>query len=89
MQESMKEAYNASLTKSSDYALELATAGGKTPAALRRHRWNQLEIKKIPCLSGEYHHASLRRMRGRQRRLSTLSENLGCGKLSLRLMTAR
>jgi hypothetical protein len=88
MQESMKKAYNASLTKASDYALEVATARGKTPAALRRHtvggtswRSRGSPIWRVP--------PSLRRMRGRQRRLSTLSETLGCGKLSLRRMTAR
>jgi hypothetical protein len=51
MHDSMRKAYNESLSKASDYALEVASAGGKTPAALRRHRWNQLEVKRIPYLA--------------------------------------
>jgi hypothetical protein len=38
MHASMRKAYNEGLSKASDYALEVASAGGKTPAALRRHR---------------------------------------------------
>jgi hypothetical protein len=50
MHESMRKAYNESLTKTGDFALEVASAGGKTPAALRRYRWSQLEVKRIPYL---------------------------------------
>jgi hypothetical protein len=41
MHESMRKAYNESLTKTEDFALEVASAGGKTAAALRRYRWSQ------------------------------------------------
>ena len=50
MQESMRKAYNESLAEGDDYALEVASAG-KTPGALRRYRWNQLEAKRIPYLA--------------------------------------
>jgi hypothetical protein len=52
MHESMKKAYNESLTKTGDFALEVASAGGKTAAALRRYRWSQLEVNRTPYLVG-------------------------------------
>jgi hypothetical protein len=51
MHDSMRKAYNESLSKADDYALEVASAGGKTPAALRRYRWGQLEVNTIPYLA--------------------------------------
>jgi hypothetical protein len=52
MHESMKKPYNESLTKTGDFALEVASAGGKTAAALRRYRWSQLEVNRTPYLVG-------------------------------------
>jgi hypothetical protein len=45
----LQEAFDE-LAETDDYALEVASAGAKTPGALRRYRWNQLEVKRIPYL---------------------------------------